>query len=376
MRFKLYIALLSAVFLTQAQFFSEDKEVFRQQVVKRIQSIGTESSYKISYDFQKTWDAKYTSVQQDRIHQMALKMQKKHYSFFPYFYHYFTYLAYAIVQEGVQRDEFNHLLTINEAMLKSLNKKDYGEYLYGMNIYFARRYFTYEKDITVQAPGGSYVFGIFDDSLPIEEAQPGDPYINIQNALVIMTTPHDEITIRNVSGYFLLKNRVFIGQEGIMDWPGENIRFRGAQVIFKDFFIKKDRAEFHSQDVTLYHNELLGEHSVTGTFLFKSPRRGAQTLSQYPIFTSHEANHSLTLEDSLHYVGGLQLSGNALYGRSESNEEGRLTITVSDDRIFTLTSKYFVLNEDKITLEEGKFVLHHGVDSIYHRSVQAQFAYL
>lgn len=151
------------------QRFSEDKIDFRGQVISKIKSIGTESAHKIAFDFRVAWDGKFTSEQQDKIHQIALRMQKKGYQFYPYFYHYFTYLAYTVAQENLQRDELSNVLEINEQVLEILPKSQYKEFLFGMNIFFARRYLSLDHNLSTQASGGSYAFKLLSDYVEIEE---------------------------------------------------------------------------------------------------------------------------------------------------------------------------------------------------------------
>lgn len=141
-----------------AQPFSQDKSRFRNEALGKIKAIGTEPALKIAFDFQNAWDGKFTEDQQTTIHQMALKMQKKGYSFYPYFYHYFAYLAYAVKQENLQTHELSNVLEINEQALATLQKSAYKEFLFGLNIFLARRYLSLSKNLTVQADGGSYAF--------------------------------------------------------------------------------------------------------------------------------------------------------------------------------------------------------------------------
>ncbi|MEO9482783.1 MAG: hypothetical protein ABJG47_05030 [Ekhidna sp.] len=160
--------LVLAISTTHAQRFSDDKTEFRGQAIARLKGIGTESANKIAYDFQNAWDGKFTSAQQDRAHQIALTMQKKGYTFYPYFYHFFTYLAYSVAQENLQRDQLDNVLEINEQVVRTLSKSEYKEFLFGLNIYFARRYLSLDKNLAVQASGGAYEFKLLDEYIDLD----------------------------------------------------------------------------------------------------------------------------------------------------------------------------------------------------------------
>ena len=155
----------------RAQRFSDDKDEFRAQAISRLQAVGTEPAKKIAFDFKNAWDGKFTSLQQDRVHQIALKMQKKGYQFYPYFYHYFTYLAYSVAQENLQRDKLNKVLEINEQVLETMPKSEYREFLFGLNIFFARRYLSLDKNLVVQATEGTYTFNLLDEFVASPEEE-------------------------------------------------------------------------------------------------------------------------------------------------------------------------------------------------------------
>ena len=102
---------------------------------------------------------------------MALTMQRKGYKFYPHFYHYFSYLAYSVAQENLQRVELSSLLDINEQVLETLSRQEYADFVFGLNIYFARRFLSLEKTLVVQAPGGSYSFKLLDDFVEVFQQQ-------------------------------------------------------------------------------------------------------------------------------------------------------------------------------------------------------------
>ncbi len=87
------------LFGVQAQkSFSEEKPVFFNQAVASIRSVGTEAANKVAFDFQNAWNGNFSTAQQDKIHEIALKMERRGYRIYPHFYYYFTYLAYTMGQ--------------------------------------------------------------------------------------------------------------------------------------------------------------------------------------------------------------------------------------------------------------------------------------
>ena len=511
--FCLFILTLTGV---QAQRFSEDKTEFRSQAISRLRGVGTEAAIKIGFDFQNAWDGKFTSAQQDQIHLIALRMQRKGYSFYPFFYHYFSYLAYSVAQENLQRQELSSLLDINEQVLETLPKREYADFVFGLNIYFARRYLSLEKTLVVQAPGGSYSFKLLDEAVEIQEEEDpfgeevfeddtsgfitdeelaainstptdteddpwgdtnsdpfatantdpwatagtdpwatagtdpwatagtdpwadsnndpwgdsnddpwgdsnddpwGDnsfddnsstayepppppqrpsyavsvidhlatvrnkyyppelkgPVIEIKGSEMLIVTPNDSMTVNNVSGTFLLQNRNFVGTTGTVNWPGQNRKFRGAEVQLGDFYLRKDRSDFWTPNATIKH-EALFDGQVEGVFTFKSQNRPKRSLSRFPVFTSNENNVKVKFaEPKLSYVGGIEIQGNKLFGRSVSKKPGTLTVLDGRSNQVILKSKFFTLGDSLVSMDNGSISILHGSDSIFHKNVRAKY---
>lgn len=473
------VLLLLSIQTAVAQRFSEDKGVFRAEVIGRLKGIGTESAYKIGFDFQNAWDSKFTGDQQDKIHQIALTMQKKGFQFYPTLYHYFSYLAFSVSQENLQRDQLDNVIAINEQVVQTLSKREYQEFIYGLNIFFARRYLSLDKNLTVQASEGSYDFQLLDQFIPVQQEeyvedtssfiteeeiaiidestedpfadQSSDPFdtsndpwadtsdpwdtssnpwdspsnddpwandttwddepeeeyvapkpvrqsyapilfdhlaekqnrylqpplegpiIDLKNTRMLVITPFDSIKIKNVDGAFLLKNRIFAGTKGSIEWPGINRKFRGAVVQLGEFKLRKDRSDFWTPNAKLSFEKLVNG-DVEGVFEFKSTNRKPRSINKFPVFTSNEADVVVKLtDDKLSYIGGVRLEGNKLYGTSVSQEEGTLKLLDGKGNTVVLKSKFFELGDSLVSMNRGSVAILHGSDSIYHTSVRAKF---
>ncbi|MAE82492.1 MAG: hypothetical protein CMB80_07150 [Flammeovirgaceae bacterium] len=155
--------------LSAQRSFSEDKAEFYRQAMSRLNSFGTESARKVAYDFSNAWNNKFTDAQQNKIHQIALKMDRKGYQFDPYFRYFFSYLAYADAQAKLTRDQVDEVLKINEQVVQTMEKPEYRNYLLSMSIFMARRYLTLTKNLVIATDNGSYSFKLLDDYVTIDE---------------------------------------------------------------------------------------------------------------------------------------------------------------------------------------------------------------
>ena len=188
---------------------------------------------------------------------------------------------------------------------------------------------------------------------------------------MVIATPFDSIRIKSVNGNFLLQDRTIVGDQGSLDWPARNTKFRGAVVQLKEFHLKKDRAEFWTPNATLQFDELTGGGQIEGVFEYKSVPRPKRALSRYPIFTSNNGGITVKLPgDKMSYTGGIELRGNKLYGKAVSRELGTLKILDGKGNTVVLRSKEFVLGDSLVSMNSGSFTILHGSDSIYHKSVR------
>ena len=220
---------------------------------------------------------------------------------------------------------------------------------------------------------------IFQDYLALKKSQYNPPVkegpvIELVNSLLLMATPFDSLRIKSLKGNYLLKDRSLIAEQGSIEWPARNSNFRGATIQLTDFHINRDRPEFWTPNAKLQFGDLVGNAAVEGVFEFKSIPRSKRSLSQFPTFTSNNADVTVKLDDDkVSYVGGVQLRGNRLFGKSISREEGVLTILDGKGNSVILKSKEFVLGDSLMSMNFGSATILHGNDSIYHKSVKAKY---
>lgn len=476
----LFVLILFAlsIQLSAQRSFSEDKQEFFGQVMSKLNAYGTESARKVAFDFNNAWNGKFTSAQQDMIHQIALKMDRKGYSFNPYFRYYFSYLAFADAQAHLTNDQLTEVLKINEQMVQTLKGENYRNYLLSLNIFMARRYLTLTKNLSMATDNGSFQFRLLDeyvsiDKDPVEEyietiqepdpePEPeivetesaddwgnddgwgddwgsddswGDdwdngsdesydnnwvqddkawdfdtsgevleqesqveqrqyvstvsqdyianlrakyvhpvlegPVIQLENNSIQIVTAYDSFNIKESDGSFLMKNRVYAGENAVINWPKQNKNFAGAVVNLKQFYIRADHYGFWTPYATITLPELFSGQ-VEGYFEFRSIRRAKGDLSSFPIFRSNNADVELILpNDKIRYRGGIELRGNELYGEAVSKKPGRLTFLDGKGNRTVFKAERFEFNQDSsIHSSDAAVVIHSGNDSTYHPSVE------
>ena len=199
------------------------------------------------------------------------------------------------------------------------------------------------------------------------------PVIELKDNSMVIATRYDSLLIKEISGNYLLRNRIFAGTEAVLNWPKQNKQFEGAEVVLGDFHLKKDRSDFWTPNAKLTFPTLFSG-AVEGVFAFKSVRRGPRTLSSYPIFTSNHSDVKLKFPgNKLFYTGGVKFSGNRLFGTAVSKELSELKILDGKGNTVIVRSSEFVFEDSVVTSSFGKLTILHGSDSLHHPAVNMKY---
>jgi hypothetical protein len=195
------------------------------------------------------------------------------------------------------------------------------------------------------------------------------PVINLEGVSILMVTNYDSIRIKKTKGTFILKNRVFAGNGGEVEWPGEHDKMDGAKVTFAQYHLEPDRTRFWTTQAKLNFNKF-SDRPIDGTFEYDSPPREKKKLSNYPVFKSNNADIRVELSDKARYAGGLEIRGSAFYGKALTREKGTLTLDGKNGSKVKIRAVEFILGDSSMRTSNGSFTLMHGMDSIYHPSVE------
>ena len=454
------------------QNFSENQEEFSSQAIQFLRSFNTEASYQVSNKFSTAW-SKCTPDQKAKIVRIGQGMSNKGHSRSTFF-DYFAYLAFAITQEGLSPTEMTNVLDVNLDVLNSRNKREYSEFVKGLNFFFARRYLSFTRHLKIQALEGSYEFEILNpnpnayfseegDQYSLDSLVAGDPFagdttqvkeaykekveddlwtidasddpwadqsvddpwadtsttndpwgdtptsadsplsvpipdrpeiepslvrnyveemrskyyfapddgpaIALTSVKIFVDTPYDSLSITDVEGNFLLKDRVFSGTKGKLTWPHVHKKMDGATLDLGAWRFESDRNYFSTSNAKLLFKRF-SEEPIEGRFEFASKPRAAGSVSDYPVFASNYAVASVELSENAKYSGGIEVRGSKFFGRAISREMGTLQLIAKNGNQFVINSRNFILGDSSMTTENGSMFIIHGADTIYHPGVQ------
>ncbi|MFT6881604.1 MAG: hypothetical protein ACJAVY_000393 [Marinoscillum sp.] len=194
-----FLAVFAMTSVHAQHSFSDDKAIFLNQVIAKLNALDTEPARKVAFDFQNSWTGAFTAAQQDKIHKIALSMQKKGYTFSPDFWYYFSYLAFADTQAKLSSDQVTKVLNMNEQVLQTMDMAQYRQFLLGLHKFMARRIIGQSRNLLAYTDGGSFSFQLLDafvapvyDEGPIYDEEP-----TYQEPVVEETTNDDPWATNN-----------------------------------------------------------------------------------------------------------------------------------------------------------------------------------
>lgn len=145
---------------SSAQYFefSEEKDVFVNDIVAGISALGTESANKVAYDFRNIWSAQITNTQKTKIINITQKLRKRRFKTRPYFIHFFGLVTYAITQKEITGEKLSRLLQVVDNSVINYDARKLAEVLKTLHFFFARGYLYFSHFNTVKVENGTFDF--------------------------------------------------------------------------------------------------------------------------------------------------------------------------------------------------------------------------
>ncbi|WP_420580307.1 hypothetical protein [Reichenbachiella sp.] len=187
-----------------------------------------------------------------------------------------------------------------------------------------------------------------------------------------ISTPYDTLSITNASGTFLIKDQVFVGKSGEVDWPDDLRGTDGAVVSLEGYSFNVRLPRIKTSRAKLKYPALFSGEAP-GAFSFKSGKRLEHEEKLFPQFISHYSDLELNLpDDHLKYKGGFAMKGARKFGTSVSKNPSVVEGT-GKGRSFKVEAEEYIFKDSLILSNKAAFVLHHGEDSIYHHVVRFDY---
>lgn len=199
------------------------------------------------------------------------------------------------------------------------------------------------------------------------------PALKLEGISFKMATPYDTLSITNASGTFLIKDQIFVGTSGELDWPDDLRGTEGAVIILEGYSFNVSIPKLRTSRAKLKYPDLFSGEAP-GAFYFKSGKRLKHEDKFYPQFISHHSDLELNLPgERIKYLGGFAMKGKKKFGTSVSKEPSTVEATDGRGRSFVAKAEMYAFEDSLILSDKISFVLHHKEDSIYHHAVRFDY---
>ncbi len=229
---------------------------------------------------------------------------------------------------------------------------------------------------------GTYVAPVKEVADPMTEELPEmyqelGAVIHLKSGDLKFASAVDTFSIIGVEGYFRFDQKVFIGQDGVVDWQNVGIPKSEMQVRLKEYRFMPNQREFNFENVLLSQPSK-ADQPVEG-ILELNVRPSRAQIGTYPRFTSYNANTPLKGigSEKLTFNGGVSYQGADFYSKTAYEESSVLRGQLNGTKTFTAKSKDFVFNNEDstVTATDADLTLYHQGDSITHPAVEFYYDY-
>lgn len=217
------------------------------------------------------------------------------------------------------------------------------------------------------------------DMLNVGYAAPPQPVIQgavieLEESDLAIVTEHDSAVIRKTTGTLMLKDGVFVGNGGMVDWATAGAAPDEIFVELKEYNFNVKSPKFNAEQVVLHYPQKTDE-LVEGVFEFQSKKKIRAEDAQYPRFKSFASNIPLKgVGENIEYYGGLSLEGRKIYSSSLDEGRSRILIKRNGEVKIKAIANRFEISDSTILGNIASIVIYQGNnDSIYHPGTILQY---
>ena len=181
------------------------------------------------------------------------------------------------------------------------------------------------------------------------------------------STPFDSVVLKNTRGVFSLRDKIFAGEDGRLDWSSAGMGSDSVFYEFAQYNLKTSSPILKAgQGKLTFLGRLPG--SVRGAFEFRSVNHKDAASAVYPRFTSYNSNVNIIGlgSEKMKYTGGFGLQGAHMNSTSVSGDLATFEVFGETDKKFKVRSRFFEFKDSIVTASQAKVSVYQGNDSIYH----------
>ncbi len=399
--FTYIIALLLSTTGAFAQSGDAYQHSFQDSIRLVLENTKANDAMAVGAAFNTAW-ATLGPDQQLLIRNQAKLMKKKGYKLRPHLVNYYGAIASAVMIESADPARLSDYLAVAGKVIEKDNITQANLFLQQSRDFFEHHALHFEKFFQLRVLDDNYQFDyiepiVVSDTVPAPYyEQPVDtssynlpmwqqpifqpellgPVIKFDKLSLNFITPYDSVFVRNTTGSFSLREKLFVGEGGRADWAAAGLSPDSVYYDLNKFNFKTTQPYLKAEQGKLMYVGKLSRY-VPGIFEFRSVNHKTPESSLYPRFKSYESNINLLGlgSDKLKYTGGFGMQGNSINSNSANGSLAMIEINGETDRKFKATAASFGFRDSIIVSSKAQITIYQQNDSIVHPAMELRYDY-
>lgn len=394
------ITFLLAVGATRAQTKEDYKHSFQDSVRLVLENTKATEAMTIALAFNTAW-GNLGPDQQSKIKQQANWMKKKGYKLRPHLVNYYGAIAAALTIENADQPTFSSYLTVAGKVIEKENVNQANLFFQSSRDFFEHHALHFDKGFKLRAVDDEYSFEyleleVIPDSVqtayvepdtswynrpqwqqPIVQPEVLGPALKFRTLSLNFITPYDSTSLKNTSGIFSLRTKLFVGEGGRLDWSSAGLAPDSVFYDLTKYHFNTAQPTLRAEQGKLTHVGRLAQ-PVPGIMEFKSINHKTKSSAIYPRFRSYESaiNIKGLGSEKIKYTGGFGMQGKSINSNSVQGLPATIEVRGDTDRKFKAIATSFGFKDSLIVSSRAKVTIYQQNDSIVHPAMAMEYEYL
>ncbi|MEY4929877.1 MAG: hypothetical protein RI909_601, partial [Bacteroidota bacterium] len=380
-----------------AQKKDDYKHSFQDSVRLVLENTKATEAMAIGVAFNNAW-TNLGPDQQFKIRQQANLMKKKGFKVRPYLVNYYGAITAALSIENIDQNTLSSYLTVAGKVIEKEHLNQANLFFQSSRDFFEHHALHYNKAFKLRAQDDEYAFEyleplVVSDTVqaayvepdtswynrpqwqqPIVQPEVFGPVIKFRKLSLHFITPYDSAILKNTSGIFSLRNKLFVGDGGRFDWSPAGLSPDSVYYDLTQYHFNTSQPSFKAEQGKLTHSSRLAK-PVPGVMEFKSVNHKTKSSASYPRFRSYESNINILGlgSEKIKYTGGFGMQGKSINSNSVSGQTATVEVFGEADKKFKATAASFGFKDSVIVSSKAKITIYQRNDSIVHPAMQLEY---
>ncbi len=335
---------------------------------------------------------------QSNIRKQANLMKKKGYKVRPYLVNYYGAIATAVSIENADQAMLGSYLSVAGKVIEKEALNQANLFFQSSRDFFEHHSLHFDKGFNLHVEDDEYAFEYIEPQVlsdtvqtttsepdtssynlprwqqPIVQPEVVGPAIRFKKLSLNFITHYDSTALKNTSGVFSMRNKLFVGEGGRFDWSSAGVSPDSVYYDLSKYNFKTSQPSFRAEQGKLTHRGRLAQ-SVPGIMDFKSVNHKTKSSASYPRFKSYEADLSIKGlgSENLKYTGGFGMQGKSINSNSVAGLSATIEVGNDANKKFKAIAASFGFKDSLIVSSKAKITIYHGVDSIVHPAMAMEY---